>query len=101
LPQPEILHAEPSIVVRPNPLRLPAGCRSQCAKSFDAILVGVLGYDSFAQIEFDFLSGNLYGLLAATHQMHFDATVLAVVKGVVTELVQVEIGCEFVISTLQ
>src|SRR5260370_12784953 len=97
----EVLHTEQMSWVRPHLFDGKArSCRQLC-KLLERIFVRTLRPDAFAQFEVNLTLPNANRLVFQTHQMHLDPTLTGIVESIVSKLVQLEVGIQFLVHAHQ
>ena len=97
----EIGHAEVLAFVRPDTFHGKAAGFGEVIQGREAVLVGVLCVDRFAQGEQERHAGNTNDLVATADKVHFDPPSGDVVEGPVGELLDVEVGAQLAIDPHQ
>ena len=79
----------------------PARTTRQGGKGLTTVLVAVLGVNGFTRPEVEGCTADFYLLTLGGGEMHFDAAFLAIVEGMMLELIELEITTQLTIDAAQ
>lgn len=97
----EVLNTEQLVRVRPYMLNSKTCHGCQLSELAQCIFIGTLCPDALAELEWDCVFPDMNDLVRQADQVHLDPALTRIVEGVVTKLIYLKVGVQFLVHALQ